>query len=305
MTEIPEQNNPKNKYHDLSAEERARHRRKAALWLLGIGAATGILVWVFWEPISFHINDLYELVTDREVFRDRIESYGVWAPLVFVLFQIFQVLISPIPGELVGAGGGYTFGWFHSLVYSTIGLTVGSWINFFIARVLGKSFVERMVPPSFLAKIDFLMKRQGVVTTFIFFTIPGFPKDYLCYVLGLTPMSWRIFLVVSSVGRIPGTLLLSIQGALVFHEQYWTFALMAVLSLLFILPVYIWRENIYQALARLDGKKASKRGSKGNENSLAAQKQPSGQAMTRLNHKTPPSTAQSSAAENASSNLKL
>ncbi len=258
MTQTPGQSGPQNQFNDLTPEERARNRRKAALWLLIICAAIAALIWIFWDPLTVLTKDMYELVTDREVFRQRIESYGIWAPLVFVVFQIFQVLISPIPGELVGAGGGYTFGWFPSLVYSTIGLTIGSWINFYIARILGKSFVERMVPPKFLAKIAFLMKRQGVVTTFIFFTIPGFPKDYLCYVLGLTPMSSRIFLVVSSIGRIPGTLLLSIQGALVFHEQYWTFALMAALSLLFILPVFIWRENIYQALARLDGNNKSR-----------------------------------------------
>ena len=84
--------------------------------------------------------------------------------------------------------------------------------------------------------------------------IPGFPKDYFCYVLGLSPMSWRIFLVVSSVGRIPGTLMLSLQGAMVYHEQYWSFAVLGALSVAFILPVYLWRERIYQWLYRLDRK---------------------------------------------------
>jgi uncharacterized membrane protein YdjX (TVP38/TMEM64 family) len=238
---------------ELAAKERARQRAKAAIGLLVVLAVIGLLVWIFWDPIKAYTLDLYEMITDRDTFRARIESYGVWAPLMFMLFQIFQVLISPIPGELVGAAGGYTFGWLPALIYSTIGLTIGSWMNFFISRLLGKSFVERMVPPEYLTKIGQMMERQGVIAAFIMFTIPGFPKDYFCYCLGLTPMSWRIFLVVSSAGRIPGTLLLSIQGALVFHEQYWSFFLLVGLSILFIAPVFIWREKIYKLLYRLEG----------------------------------------------------
>ncbi|MBU2468005.1 MAG: VTT domain-containing protein, partial [Proteobacteria bacterium] len=158
----------------------------------------------------------------------------------------------PIPGELVGAAGGYFFGWFPSLIYSTIGLSVGSWINFFAARLLGQALVERIIPPKYLAKISFLMERQGVIASFIFFIIPGFPKDYLCFALGLSPMSWRIFMVVSSVGRIPGTLMLSLQGSAIYHENYWSFLILGLLSLAFIAPVYFWRERIYQLLYRLE-----------------------------------------------------
>ncbi len=229
--------------------------------------ALAALVVIYWHPLWHFTERLWVLLQDREAFRNRIESYGMWAPLVFVLFQIFQVLISPIPGELVGAAGGYVFGWFPSLVYSTIGLSVGSWINFFAARLLGQSLVERVIPPKYLAKIAFLMERQGVIATFIFFIIPGFPKDYLCFALGLSPMSWRIFMVVSSVGRIPGTLMLSLQGAAIYHENYWSFVLLGILSLAFIAPVYFWRERIYQLLYRLDKNRGPLNGGNGESSS--------------------------------------
>lgn len=222
---------------------------------LGALAACVLVTWYFWDAIWRLTLEMWEVVKDREVFRQRIESYGTWAPLVFVLFQIAQVLVSPIPGELVGAAGGYVFGWLPSLLYSTVGLSLGSWMNFLAARLIGKSFVERMIPPSYLSRIAFLMERQGVVASFIFFVIPGFPKDYLCYALGLAPMSWRIFFVISSVGRIPGTLMLSLQGAAVYQEDYWSFLWLGVMSVAFILPVYIWRERIYQLLYKLDKKR--------------------------------------------------
>jgi uncharacterized membrane protein YdjX (TVP38/TMEM64 family) len=238
-----------------SASQAPSPRGRLGLWLgLASLVALGVLAWLYWEPVWHFTLQVWELLKDKEAFRQRIKSYGPWAPAVFIAFQVFQVLISPIPGELVGAAGGYVFGWFPSLIYSTIGLSLGSWINFFAARLMGKDLVERLIPPAYLAKLYRLMERQGVVASFIFFVIPGFPKDYFCYVLGLSPMSWRIFLVVSSVGRIPGTLMLSLQGAMVYHEQYWSFAVLGALSVAFILPVYLWRERIYQWLYRLDRK---------------------------------------------------
>ncbi len=215
-------------------------------------AALVVLLIVFWRPMMDYSWRLWELLQDKEAFRARIEAYGVWAPGAFIIFQIFQVLISPIPGELVGAAGGYVFGWLPSLVYSTIGLSIGSWINFFAARLLGKDLVERLIPPKILAKISYLMERQGVIASFIFFIIPGFPKDYFCFALGLSPISWRIFLVISSVGRIPGTLMLSLQGAAIYNENYWSFVVLGVISVAFIVPVWLWRERIYQMLYKLD-----------------------------------------------------
>lgn len=238
-------------YQETPAQRRAR--RNLTLWV-GLGALVmlGLVAWLYWEPLWQWTKELWVLLKDKEAFRQRIEAYGIWAPGVFIIFQIFQVLASPIPGELVGAAGGYVFGWLPSLVYSTIGLSLGSWINFFAARLLGKSLVERIIPPAYLAKIAFLMERQGLVASFIFFVIPGFPKDYFCYALGLSPMNWRSFMVMSSIGRIPGTLMLSLQGAAVYHENYWSFLVLGILSLAFILPVYFWRENIYQWLYRLE-----------------------------------------------------
>lgn len=233
--------------------EQKKRRRRFTLWVVLICLALlGLATWLWWEPVWQYTRELWVLLRDKEQFRQRIESYGVWAPAVFVLFQVFQVLASPIPGELVGAAGGYVFGWWPSLVYSTIGLSVGSWINFGLARVIGQGFVERMIPPKYLAKISYLMERQGVVASFIFFVIPGFPKDYFCYALGVSPMSWRIFLVISSVGRIPGTLVLSLQGAAVYHENYWSFLVLGIASVALIAPVYFWRERIYQFLYRLE-----------------------------------------------------
>lgn len=243
------------------------------LWV-GIFSVVGIgLLWYFWQEIcdlSFYITTL---AMDKELMRARMDAYGMWAPVVFVGFQIFQVLISPVPGELVGAVGGYVFGWLPALIWSTVGLTLGSWMNFFLARMMGKRLVERMIGPRNTERLTRFMERQGLIASFILFMIPGFPKDYYCYVLGLTPMNPRVFMFISSVGRIPGTLMLSLAGDTAYdlvmklvyrdsfmtlmndmvHEpDFWILLLLLVLSLVLVIPVWLWRDKVVGLLLKLE-----------------------------------------------------
>ena len=48
---------------------------------------------------------------------------------------------------------------------------------------------------------------------FIVYLIPGLPKDIVCYLFGISPMPLWVFALVSGLGRIPGTWVLSAQGA--------------------------------------------------------------------------------------------
>ena len=221
-------------------------------WGLVLLVIATALTWYYWDEIRDLSLYIWEQLKDKDQFRRTIESYGVWAPAVFIGFQIFQVLISPIPGELVGAVGGYVFGWLPSFLYSTLGLSLGSWINFFVARLLGEGLVLRLVPEEMMRRVRAFMVRTGVIASLMAFVIPGFPKDYFCLFLGLTPINWKVFMLISSVGRIPGTLMLSLQGDLLYQENYWSFAILGVISLAFLVPVWLWREQIYQWLYRLE-----------------------------------------------------
>ena len=117
-------------------------------------------------------------------------------------------------------------------MYSTIGLTVGSALAFLLGRWLEVHFVARIVRPETLKRFDFLMERQGALVAFFLFVIPGFPKDYLCFILGLSQMPLRLFLVLSTVGRLPGTLMLTLQGAKVYQGDYLFSAILIGLCLL-------------------------------------------------------------------------
>jgi uncharacterized membrane protein YdjX (TVP38/TMEM64 family) len=129
-----------------------------------------------------------------------------------------------------------------------VGLTLGSLFSFLISRRLGMPFVRRFVGEEIMAKFDYLMEHQGAFFSFFFFLIPGLPKDYFCYLLGLSPMHMVTFLIICAVGRIPGTLLLTMQGNSVRSEQYRSFFVVLGLALILIVFAVIYRDRIEKTL---------------------------------------------------------
>ena len=166
------------------------------------------------------------------------------------MFQILQVVISPIPGEATGLIGGYLYGPVLGTIYSTIGLTVGSWLAFMLARFLGLPFVEKAVNPEMLKKYDYVMEHQGAIVSFVLFLIPGFPKDYLCYIMGLSHMKFWTFLIISMVGRLFGTILLSMSGSYVRSNQYVGLLVLLGAGGIFVLLAYLYRERWVNMIRR-------------------------------------------------------
>jgi uncharacterized membrane protein YdjX (TVP38/TMEM64 family) len=171
-----------------------------------------------------------------------------------MLFQILQVLLAPVPGEATGFIGGYLFGTLPGFIYSSIGLTVGSWVNFMIGRFLGERYVRKLIPAHRFQKIDGMIKRQGVIVLFILFLFPGFPKDYLCLALGLSTLPIKLFIILAGLGRMPGTFALSLQGAFLYDQNYILLGIMAIVCLILALLGYIYRERIYLWIEKFGNK---------------------------------------------------
>jgi uncharacterized membrane protein YdjX (TVP38/TMEM64 family) len=138
-----------------------------------------------------------------------------------------------------------------------IGLLIGSWIAFSLARIFEKLAVEKFVPLGTRKKFDYLIGHEGVILSFLLFLIPGFPKDALCYILGLTPMHLGIFLFMSTLGRIPGTLMACLQGGKAFDYQYKTLLILLGISALVILIFYIYHDEIHHWIKKIKGEKSN------------------------------------------------
>lgn len=199
-------------------------------------------------PMGALGGELGKFYTRRRRMARFLSNFGPYSAAVFVLLQALQVVISPIPGELTGVVGGYLYGEWFGFILSTAGLTLGSWLAFEIARHLGRPFVEKHIKKEALDKFHFVTSNAGAALCFGLFLLPGFPKDYLCYLLGLSEMNLAVFLVASTLGRMPGTYLLTIQGAHLAEQHYWAALTIALISAAILFVAYLYRDKLFHRM---------------------------------------------------------
>jgi uncharacterized membrane protein YdjX (TVP38/TMEM64 family) len=220
-------------------DPKAKLRRWFQLGVFGVILTGLIVAGIVWGPF------LWQLLSDKEKFKEWIESYGDHAAPVFMMVQFVQVVIFFIPGEFTQVAGGFIFGQWKGLLYSYIGITAGAVTAFYLARWFEKIVLDLLVDRQTLKQFDqFVYGKAGVVPIFILFFIPAIPKDLLCYICGLTPMHALVFLGISTLGRFPGILMSSIFGE-ALQERNWVLGgAVAAASVVPAVLVYIFRGPI-------------------------------------------------------------
>lgn len=177
-------------------------------------AVVGILMWVVGRP-------MLQFVSEPEKFRQWVDEHGIWGPVLYVFCVILQVLVAFIPGEPLELVAGYAFGTIEGFLLCLGASAIGSVLVFGLVRHYGVRLVEVFYPVEKLRNLRFLKNSpKRAVLYAIIFTIPGTPKDLLCYFAGLTDMKFRTFLLISSLGRIPAMITSTISGDALGTESY-------------------------------------------------------------------------------------
>ena len=194
--------------------ERKKERILATAVIAAIVGAMLLLMVLIGKP-------LVSFVSEPEKFRLWIEEKGIWGPLIYIGLVFLQVVVAIIPGEPFEIVGGYAFGALLGTVYCMIGAMLGSTLVFLLVKQFGARLVELFFPQKKLSELKFLQttpKRDFLY--FLIFAIPGTPKDLLCYFAGLTDMKLWLWLLISSLGRIPSLVTSTVGGDALGTESY-------------------------------------------------------------------------------------
>lgn len=219
-------------------------------WLILLGLVLSfVLLWG---------AELWALLRDEERLRATITEIGPLGPLVFIGLQFLQVVIFVIPGEVVQIAGGYIYGPWLGSIYSLTGIGLGSAAAFFIARTLGRPFVEALIREETVARLDGTISQGGgLAALFLLFLLPGVPKDALCYVSGLSAIPFLLFFLVSLLGRLPALILSVIFGSKLASREWEIVIAIAVATIAFLALGYLfrarlrgWQERLLRRLGR-------------------------------------------------------
>ncbi len=216
-------------------------------WRVIVGLFVAIVVIVGGYYL-FMTHDLGRFFTNRQELERVIEQAGPMGPIVFMMMQVLQIIIAPIPGQAIALLGGYIFGGLLGTVYSMIGTVIGFTIVLLVSRRFGRPLIERFFDKQQIKKFDYLTNTAGPAVFFFIFLVPAFPDDMICYLAGLTKIRMSTLLVISFLGRFPSTLLTSYMGSGVAKADMKLIASIAIITMIVMALAY-WKREWLEAQA--------------------------------------------------------
>ena len=199
-----------------------RLTEKQKKWIAG----TGIFLFLLLSALIFFFagTPLIRFAQEPEQFRAWVDEQGVMAPIAFLGMLILQIIVAAIPGEPLEIAAGYAFGALEGTLLCLIGALVGRVAVFLLVRRFGVRAVEVFFPLEKVQSLRFLQNEKKLTFwVFFLFFLPGTPKDVLCYIVGLTKLPLRSWIIISTIAPIPSIITSTIGGSALGMGRY-TFA---------------------------------------------------------------------------------
>jgi len=177
------------------------HEPSMAIWarcLIALLVLAALIV-----PLILWRDQIRAVFMEPQRLTAAVRSAGPWAPLAFIGLYVAQSIAAPIPGQALNFAAGYLFGLIPGILYSWLGLIIGTTAALLLARYLGRPLVQRLIAPAALEKMDRLAENRGLIFFFLVFLVPGLPDDIACFVAGLTSLPLLALIAVSAIGRLP------------------------------------------------------------------------------------------------------
>ncbi len=192
------------------------------IWTIVIVVAI-IGYWEFSKKFTVFINP--------DELKNLILSFGSYSIIAFIVLQMIQVIIFFIPGEVVQVAGGYIFGPIIGGIASAVGIILGSIVAYFIAKLFGKKYINRLIEKNNLTKMQKILDAgSNNIVIFIIYFIPGIPKDILVYVAGISNVTLADFIIYSSAGRLPWIITSAMFGHGIHSENYLSMIIIGLIS---------------------------------------------------------------------------
>ncbi|MCE9585000.1 MAG: TVP38/TMEM64 family protein [Planctomycetes bacterium] len=140
------------------------------------------------------------------VLQAQLEAFRVhwWAGPVYSLLYAAGCLVG-FPGTIVTVLSGLAFGPWWGIVWAVVGSNIGVNAAFWVARLLGKGWLDEKLKGGKLDALNESLAKNGLLRVIQLRLIPAVPFNFLNFACGLTKVRWRDYALGSLIGMLPGT----------------------------------------------------------------------------------------------------
>ena len=178
-----------------------------------------------------------------------LERYKLQSIPIYIILQIAQIVISVLPGQFFQLAAGYLYTFWPALLFSCIGAFLGTTITFWLAKGLGSDFVhiffEKDKTEDYVKRLN---SKTAYTIVFLLYAIPGIPKDVVSYAAGLSEMKYKPFIILSTIGRLPGMMGSIIIGSMWHKEEYVGMIILAIIAVVAFCCCVIYRKKLHELI---------------------------------------------------------
>ena len=160
-----------------------------------------LIILILFGLIYFASNNLSE-ATIRQIINDA----GIFGPIILIFFLLLAAVIAPLSSTPFYFVGFYAYRE-KVIIYFSVAALLSIIINFWIARRWGRPWMERLIGREGIERVDQFTKDFGWQTLLVLRLFLGGISDFISYAMGLTPIKFTTYLLVSSLSIVPGTIL--------------------------------------------------------------------------------------------------
>lgn len=175
-----------------------------------------VLSYFFIPIVNSNINAVFKMFAtgDFNVVKEFVASYGHYAMAVSFMLMVFQSIAAPLPAFLLTFANANLFGWKAGALLSWSSAMAGAAVCFYIARILGRDFVEKLTSKTGLNQVDEFFAKYGRQSILIARLLPFISFDIVSYAAGLTSMNFLSFFIATGIGQLPATIVYSYVGGM-------------------------------------------------------------------------------------------
>ena len=137
--------------------------------------------------------------------------------VIFILLQAGAMMLF-LPGTPLNLASGSMFGFWMGSVVAVVGIILSSIFSFLISRYMARSWAERHINKHrALLALDCAIAKSGFYIIFLTRVAPIFPYGLCSYFFGVTKVAFCPYIVATTLGMLPGTVLTAYVGSLMYY----------------------------------------------------------------------------------------
>lgn len=199
-------------------------------------------------------SGFFAACTSIPALRAYIDRSAPYSHLTFFVVQLLSVVLAPIPSNLTAAAGGLLFGTWPAFFLTYGAVMAGSLLVFWLARTLGRDFVDRVVSRKLAEKYQKVIREKTTVFLALAFLLPYFPDDMLCILAGLTPITFGRFALLALFTRPWGLLFASALGGASLSIPLWAMVLIGLAGVMIFVLGMLYGDRLERAILKRLGK---------------------------------------------------